>query len=326
MYVLRKITIFAPNWLAVLGSLIRFLTVNKMILHTGRIYALAFAALMFILVSCEADKPSHSLAGNGKGKVMLSLYSDIEIKSEAVPISDVDDYNFRFVGVDGYATSDYYRYGDVVWPMEWYFGLFRLQAESCTEEEAEVGYGQLRYEGISLPFAVINDQMATASVICDIANFRVDVNFNDKMFLSYKDFKLTVESVLAPVYELDEDGNMTLVRDEQLMRTLDFTTVDKTGFYNLHHDPMILRYDLYVMLDGASEFLPEPKASGYVTVKDSTVPLTVNAGDYITLNVNYIGEVQPSAGIKFIVEGERKGIGNEVEIGDYTQDGVTEDN
>ena len=126
-----------------------------MTLHTGRFNALALAALLFMLVSCEGEKPSHALASNGKGKVMLSLYSDIEIRSEASPISDVDDYNFRFVGVDGYATSEYYRYGDVSWPMEWYFGLFRLEAESCTETEAEEGYGRLRYAGIGQPFKVL---------------------------------------------------------------------------------------------------------------------------------------------------------------------------
>lgn len=296
-----------------------------MTLHTGRFYALAFAALMSILVSCEGEKPSHALAGNGKGMVMLTLYSGIEIKSDAVPISDVEDYNFRFVGVDGYATSEYYRYGDVSWPMEWYFGLFRLEAESCTEEEAEVGYGKIRYAGIGEPFSVINDRMATASVVCDVANFRVDVNFNEKMFLSYKDFKLVVESVLAPVYRYDENGELVLVRDEQLIRTLDFTTIRKSGYYNLHADPMILRYDLYVMPDGAEEFLPDPKTSGYVTAGDTDIPAVVSSGDYITLNVNYVGDVRPSPGIKFIVEGERTGIGNGIGIGDYTQDNVIED-
>ena len=296
-----------------------------MTLHTGRFYALAFAALMLMFVSCEGEKPSHALVPGGKGKVMLSLYSSVEIKSEASPISDVEDYNFRFVGVDGYATSEYYRYGDVEWPMDWYFGLFRLEAESCTEEEAEAGYGQVRYAGIGEPFSVINDQMATASVVCNIANFRVDVNFNDKMFLSYKDFKLVVDAVLAPVYEYDEEGNLVIVRDEQLIRTLEFTTVSKAGFYNVHPDPMILRYDLYVMLDGADEFLPDPMTSGYVTVDGTEVPVSVSPGDYITLNVNYIGDVKPSAGIKFIVEGERNGIGNGIGIEDYIQDGVTED-
>lgn len=292
-------------------------------MHTGRYYALAIAALLIMLVSCEDVKSSHALAGDSKGKVVLSIYSDIVSKSEMMSISDIDDFNFRFLGVDGYATSDYYRVGDVSWPMEWYFGLFRLQAESCTEDEAEEGFGKLRYEGIGQPFAVINDQMATASVVCEIANFRVEVKFSDKMFIAYKDFKLVVESVLAPVYEEDEEGNMTLVRDEQLMRTLDFTTTEKVGFYNTHSDPMILRYTLYIMNDGATEFIES--ASGEFSDEGSVEPYYIQSGDNITFNVNYMGDIQPSAGIKFIVDGERTAVMNGLEIDDYTQGGVTED-
>lgn len=293
-----------------------------MTLHTGRLMTLIVSAIVLFVVSCEEQKSSHALAGNGKGKVMLSLYSDIEVKSPQA-ISDTEDYNFRFVGVGSYGTSPYYRYGDVEWPMEWYFGVFRLQAESCTLEEAEEGYGKLRYEGIGQPFSVINDQMATASVVCNIANFRVGVNFNDKMFMSFKDFKLVVESVTTPIYEESEDGGQVLVQDAQLVRTLDFNALNKVGFYNLGSGDMNLRYVLYVMLDGAEEFIE--KEAGYFLEDGSEVPAVVNAGDYITFNVNYVGEVQPSAGIKFIVEGNRKAIANGIEIGDYVGDSVVED-
>ena len=86
-----------------------------MTLHTGRFNALILTALILMLVSCEGHEPSHALADKGKGKVILSLSSglEVDIKSEASPISNYDDYNFRYVGVDGYATSEYYRYGNV---------------------------------------------------------------------------------------------------------------------------------------------------------------------------------------------------------------------
>ena len=219
-----------------------------MTLHTGRLMALICSAVILFLTSCEDGDSLHALPDEGKGKVMLSLYSDIEIKSPQA-ISEVDDYNFRFVGVGEYGTSQYYRYGDVSWPMDWYFGIFRLQAESCTADEAESGYGKLRYEGIGQPFSVINDQTATASVVCSVANFRVVANFNDKMFMSYKDFKLVVESVLMPVYEEDEDGNQILVNfynsktgsgywetgelpDIDLMEDSIFYILDTESYYN----------------------------------------------------------------------------------------------
>lgn len=296
-----------------------------MTLHTGRFNALAFAALILMLVSCEGHEPSHALADKGKGKVMLSLSTDlsIDIKSEASPISDFDDYRFRFVGVDGYATSDYYRYGDVPNPMTWYFGIFRLQAESCTAEQAETGRGCLRYEGISQPFAVINDQTATASVICTVANVRVNVTYNDKMFMSFADFYLSVESVMSPVYEENEDGSMVETKPEQSMRALDFTTIEKTGYFNIHPGDMNLKYSLYVKMDGAEVYML--KNEGYLLGNDGN-PVFIKSGDDITLNVIYVGEVAVTDGVKFIVEGERLPMHTGLNVKDYEQGTAVEDN
>lgn len=295
-----------------------------MTLHTGRFNALAFAALLLMLVSCEGLEPSHALAGKGKGKVMLSLSTDlsIDIKSEASPISDFDDYRFRFVGVDGYATSDYYRYGDVPNPMDWYFGIFRLQAESCTAEQAETGRGCLRYEGISQPFAVINDQTATASVICTVANVRVNVTYNDKMFMSFADFYLSVESVMSPVYEENEDGDMVETQPEQSMRALDFTTIEKTGYFNIHPGDMNLKYSLYVKMDGAEEYML--KTEGYLLANDGK-PEVIMPGDDITFNVKYDGPALVTDGVKFIVEGERLPMHTGLNLKDYEQGNVVED-
>lgn len=295
-----------------------------MTLHTGRFNALAFAALILMLVSCEGHEPSHALDGDGKGKVMLSLGADlvIDVRSEASPISDFDDYNFRYVGVDGYATSEYYRYGNVSWPMDWYFGVFRLQAESCTAEEAETGRGCLRYEGISQPFAVINDQLATASVVCTVANVRVNVTYNDKMFMSFEDFYLSIESVISPVYEEDEDGNMVETKPEQSMRALDFTTIEKTGYFNIHSGNMNLKYRLYVRMEGAELYLL--KKEGYLLADDGN-PEVIKSGDDITFNVVYVGDVDDTENVIFIVEGERLTMHTGLDINDYGQGAVVED-
>lgn len=301
-----------------------------MTLHTGRFNALAFAALLLMLVSCEGHEPTHALADKGKGKVMLFLSTDlsIDIKSEASPISYFDDYRFRFVGVDGYATSDYYRYGDipsygdVPKTMTWYFGIFRLQAESCTAEQAETGRGCLRYEGISQPFAVINDQTATASVICTVANVRVNVTYNDKMFMSFADFYLSVESVMSPVYEDNEDGSMVETKPEQSMRALDFTTIEKTGYFNIHSGEMNLKYRLYIRMDGAEEYML--KTEGYLLANDGK-PEVIMPGDDITFNVTYVGQAPVTDGVKFIVDGERLPMHTGLDVNDYDKDSVVED-
>ena len=295
-----------------------------MTLHTGRFNALILTALILLLVSCEGHEPTHALADNGKGKVMLSLSTDlsIDIKSEASPISEFDDYRFRFVGVDGYATSDYYRYGDVPKTMTWYLGIFRLQAESCTAEQAETGRGCLRYEGISQPFSIINDQTATASVICTVANVRVNVTFNDQMFMSFADFYISVESVMVPVFEEDDAGNTVEIMPEQSMRTLDFNTIEKTGYFNIHSGEMNLKYRLYIRMDGAEEYML--KTEGYLLANDGK-PEVIMPGDDITFNVKYDGPAPVTDGVKFIVDGERLQRPPGLIVNDYDNDSVVED-
>ena len=72
-----------------------------MTVHIGRLMMLILSAVSFIIVSCEDRNPLQTPSEEGRGKVMLSLYSDIEVKSPQA-VSETDDYNFRFVGVGSY--------------------------------------------------------------------------------------------------------------------------------------------------------------------------------------------------------------------------------
>ena len=287
-------------------------------LHTGHIKSLLFAALSIIFVSCENSSLSHD-PSEGKGLVMVGLYPEIDIKGVESVSAGVDDYNIRFVGVGDYVTSQYYRYGNMTWPMEWYFGIFRLQAESCTAEQAETLRGQLRYEGLSAPFSVINGQTATVAVTCTVANFQVKVNFDDSMYEAFDDYVLTVSSVSAP--PADEDDQEDFV--PQTHRTLDFTPFEQYGYYNLPQEEVILEYVLSVKTDGAELFVPV--AEGYFTAGEEVEPTVVNAGDIITFNVRYTGPIIITDGVKFIVDGERTTVHTGLELEDYKDGTVTED-
>ena len=286
-----------------------------MTLHTGRLAALLLTVLSLVFTECNnAHSDSY-----GKGEVVLSLYSDIVLKS-STPLSDVDDYNFRFVGVDGYVTSEYYRYGDVAWPFKWYFGIYKLQAESCTLEESDEGYGCLRYEGISSAFSVVNGNTATAAVTCSVVNVKVNVAFDDSMFEAFADFKLAVETVLPLV---TEDGQLDLNQEVENRRTLEFDTINMSGYYSLADQPTLLRYTLYVKTDGAEEYI-ESK-TGYFSDADNQ-PVALRGGDLVTLRVKYTGEPIVTSGIKFIVSGDRTSVNNSVSLNDYVNmEGVVED-
>lgn len=293
-------------------------------LHTGRFKLLLFAAILFVFVSCE-DTHSSQVIPEGKGLVYLDLCPKIEIKSTQTQSEGFDDYNFRFVGVDGYATSEYYRYGDVVWPMPWYFGIFRLQAESCSAEEAEVLRGRLRYEGISDRFSVINGHTATASVICEVANFQVKVNFDDTMYEAFDDYKLTVMSESAPPAE-DEDAEEEEASEEftpQTYRSLEFTHFEQSGYYNLQDEPVQLKYVLYVRMPEAEEMIEAKE--GYFCEGDTDEPSVVGAGDVITLNVSYTGEVNITDGVKFIIKGTKVTVDTGLGLQDYVSAEVDED-
>ena len=291
-----------------------------MTLHTGRLLTLIISAFSLICISCEDNSSVNVRPEEGMGLVSMSLHSEITVKNTDQNSDDFSDYNFRFVGVGKYGTSDYYRYGSVEWPMSWYFGQFRVQAESCTAEDAESGRGTIRYEGFSTPFDVINGRKAETSVICTIANCRVNVVFEDAMIQSFKDFRLDVTSVIAPVY--DEEGNVTSV--ETPVRTLEYDALDLTGYYNVHGSNMNLKYTLFVKALGADEFIEQP--SGYYQKEDDTMPSVVKAGDAITFRVRYTGETVQLPGIMFIVSGERTdAIDDSIHINDYENDNVVED-
>ena len=285
-------------------------------LRHNKLFALAMVLSIMALSSCEGAAVEELL----KGKVDLTLSSSTEIvvKSE----SEFDHYSFKFSGVGEYGSSDYYTYGDVVMPMEWYYGIYTLYAESCTKEEAEEGYGCIRYEGESAQFSIINDYVETVSVVCNVANCRVNVKFDDSMYESFEGFKLKVRSVFAPEEDTEatsEDGDDDM---NGVIRELEFDPINQVGFYNLQDSPILLQYTLYILNYDAEEYIES--VSGYF-VEEEGQPAVVNAADEVTFNVRYTGTPIISPDIKFIVEGVRTPVENNITLGDYNQGQIVED-
>ena len=296
-----------------------------MTLHTGRLMTLLYVAFMLIFVSCEDTRQSQVLP-DGMGLVDCTLNSEIEVKSAVTVSEEKSNYNVQFLGVNGYADSEVMRFGNVSWPMPWYFGIYKLYAESCTREQAETLRGRLRHEGTSASFSVVNEVTARASVTCYVANVLVKVNFDDTMYERFDDYKLTVTTVSAPV----EDEEQTEEGDEEieefvpeLYRTLDFTPIELTGYYNLQSEPIVLNYILYVKEQGAEEFLEA--AVGSFSAESSEEASVLNPGDIITFNVKYTGTVEVTDGIKFIVTGVRQTVNDGLHLDDYVSGSLTED-
>ena len=293
-----------------------------MTLHTGRFIMLFCAAFMLIFVSCEDNHQSQVLP-EGMGLVYCTLNAEIEVKSGEDPLVKYKDYNIQFMGVDGYADSEVMRVGDVKWPMPWYFGIYKLYAESCTREQAETLRGMLRHEGTSSSFSVVNDVTASVSVLCNVANVLVKVNFDNSMYERFDDYKLTVTTVSAPVEEEEQTEEETEEFVPEIYRTLDFTPIELTGYYNLQSEPVVLDYVLYVKEQGAEVFMEA--ATGKLTAGSSEEATVLNPGDIITFNVKYTGNVEVTDGIKFIVTGLRRTVNDGLHLDDYISGNLTED-
>ena len=131
------------------------------------------------------------------------------------------------------------------------------------------------------------------------------------MFETFADFRLVVETVI-PV--LTEEGELDLTVDPEVRRTLEFDTINLSGYYSLADQPTLLRYSLYIKADGAEEFLESN--TGYFTAADAQ-PAILRGGDLITLRVKYTGAPVVTSGIKFIVSGDRSSVNNSVTLNDY---------
>jgi hypothetical protein len=68
-----------------------------------------------------------------------------------------------------------------------------------------------------------------------------------------------------------------------------------------------------------------PVAEGYFTAGEDVQPTVVNAGDIITFNVRYTCPVIITDGVKFIVDGERTTVHTGLELEDYVDGPVKED-
>lgn len=300
-----------------------------MTLHAGRLLKLAMLALLMALCSCAKQDFTQEDSCVRKGMVNLDVKSG----------SDIDDYQFRFVGVGDYskARTGYQRFGDVTFPMDCYSGNFKVQVQSCSRYEAETGYGKLRHEGLSESFWIYFGSLSSTSVSCSVSNIRVDLTYDNTILDLFDDFVLCVETVNAPVY--DEDG--ALIKDrgtDPAFRTLEFTTMNKSGFFNLQNDPvevstnqdLNLKYTLKVKDFGEDEYQTELEGYFMDTLKVGTqvtdiVPRVLQAGDLVTLNFKYNGSSITSPGIKFIIDGTRTVVDNSISLPDYNSGSVEAD-
>ncbi len=140
--------------------------------------ALYTAAALLLATSCNKEL----MESQKMGSISLSLSSDVEVvtqtKADAVDCSDflVDIYGTTFLGNE--YESETYVYENMPESIAVPFGSYHVSAQNCIEEEAEAGFGQVRYYGVSEQVDVFSYAKETVIIQCRMANGKASIIFD----------------------------------------------------------------------------------------------------------------------------------------------------
>ncbi len=136
---------------------------------------------------------------NEMGAISLSLTSDVEVLAETK--ADAVDCSDFLVNIDGTTflsqayASEQYVYGTMPATISIPYGYYKVTAQSCSEETAVAGFGQVRYYGVSDQVDVLSKETASVTVACSMVNGKASMTF-DESFL--EDFsEVSVELTLG---------------------------------------------------------------------------------------------------------------------------------
>lgn len=154
--------------------------------------ALYIIAALLMTSACNKAVMEHQKMG----AITLSLSSDREVvvgtKADAVDCSGflVDIYGETFLG-QTYA-SDLYVYSEMPDMVVLPYGYYRVSAQSCLEETAEIGYGCVRYQGESEQLDVLSQTPVNATVTCKMVNGKVSMTFDESFLEDFSDVTVDI--------------------------------------------------------------------------------------------------------------------------------------
>ncbi len=169
--------------------------------------ALLYTAII-LATSCNADL----MESSEMGSISLSLYSDVEVVADTK--ADAQDYSDFLVDIYGetYLGDDYpvrqYVYGSIPEAIEIPFGYYHISAQSCTEIQAEDGYGRVRYFGESAQVDVLSDKIVSVTVACKMANGKVTMTFDESFQEDFTDITVDFTVASRTVSLTEEDANL----------------------------------------------------------------------------------------------------------------------
>lgn len=144
-----------------------------------------YAIMLLAAASCSQKTSGPELYGSLDLRLSSEVEADVSTKAEEA--STFALYNIRLTGTrtgnDPYTVS--VVYGEIGEPLVLPYGLYSVEAESCTEDQAHDGYGCVRFFGRTEDIQVKApaENPVQVSVECHMANAKVSLDF-DAGFLS----------------------------------------------------------------------------------------------------------------------------------------------
>ena len=206
-------------------------------------HSLHIAAVLLVLSACNKAV----MEPQKMGAITLSLSSDREVvvstKADEVDHSDflVDIYGTTLVGQD-YSLETPYIYSEMPEQVTIPYGYYYVSAQNCTQEDAEKGFGQIWYSGVSERVDVVSNTPAEVTVMCKMNNAKVTMTIDESFFEDFRD--VTAEITATRTVSLTEEDAATPTdvyfnapADGVLLTYVVYGTLKSTGMELKYQNP-----------------------------------------------------------------------------------------
>lgn len=215
------------------------------------------------------------------GTIALSLSSSVEVDVATKADDDYSDYIITVTGTkeDGSTFEPMeLRYEDIEEKISVPFGEYVLSAQSCTEleaEEADGGYGCVRYVGKSGVIKVESDEPVAARIACTMANAKASITFDGSFLEDFSDVRAELK-----------------IGDRKLPISKEQADAEKPVYFNVDDEGSSLVYVVYgTIAKGTAN-------EKQLTYTNASSPILLYPAKWakITIRSNHNGIIGPGIG------------------------------
>lgn len=162
---------------------------------------ITFAGVALMLAACANEE---TIIESGQIALSLNASTDVEVSAATRAVTNLTDeeaanYNIQVFQGDVKRLEpvkyDAFKTTKMVYPIG---SDYTVTAESCTEEEARTAnqnWGQVRYAGVSEPFAIRTNETTATTVTCRMANAKVSIMYDETFKEVFTEYSVSVHAL-----------------------------------------------------------------------------------------------------------------------------------